>query len=79
MSWAECRGFESHPGQFKKRKLSWVYIVGLLCLSCKSLSLDYSVIGSLITPVGSFIMSLCSPVYQVKLLCLVYLDSNSAS
>ena len=45
----------------KKRKLSWVYMFAFACLSCKSLGLDYSVIGCLITPVGSFILlSICT-------------------
>ena len=36
--------------------ISCVYIFAFACLSCNSLSLDYSDIGGLITPVGSFIL-----------------------
>ena len=48
-----------HPGQFfllKERKLSWMYIFDFACFSCKSLSFKYSVIGGLITLVGSFML-----------------------
>ena len=43
--------------------------ISLVELSCTSLSLEFGVIGGLVTPVYSFMLSLSSPVYQVEMLC----------
>ena len=43
--------------------------IAVVELSCTSLSLEFGVIGGLVTPVYSFMLSLSSPVYQVEMLC----------
>ena len=54
---AICRGFESYRGQVFLRKLSWVYIFALPSLSFMQLSVEFGVVGGLITPVFPLTLS----------------------
>ena len=49
--------------------LSLYISISLVELSCTSLSLEFGVIGGLVIPVYSFMLSLSSLVYQVEMLC----------
>ena len=79
---AECRGFESHPGQLFLFSLGVAELFALPCLSTSLpscwdihvLSLEFGVFGGLITPVCSYILSesiLCHSTVVWGLPCVV--------